>query len=144
MGPLLGGLPVSVVPNATVKRRDILVLCFYFLLSLKPDTDPARVPLLDEYLQGFLQQLFSRSAVQGRARDASSAWCCVRFFPPNSHRCLVPSRSPPVTRESLQTNSSSSAGPSSALHRQAHPRMPVCPIESITYRKCGRGQNSML
>ena len=90
MGPLLGGLPVSVVPNATVKRRDILVLCFYFLLNLKPDTDPARVPLLDEYLQGFLQQLFSRSAVQGRARDASSAWCCVRFFPPNSHRWLSP------------------------------------------------------
>ena len=90
MGPLLGGLAVAVVPNATVKRRDILVLCFYFLLSLKPDTDSARVPLPDEYLQGFLQQLFSRSAVQGRAREASSAWCCVRFFPPNSHRWLSP------------------------------------------------------
>src|SRR5438477_11135889 len=90
MGPRLAGLPVSVVPNATVKPRDILVLCFYFLLTRMPVSVPARVPLLDEYLQAFLQQLFSRCAVQGRARDASSAWCCVRFFPPNSHRWLSP------------------------------------------------------
>ena len=73
MGPLLGRLPVSVVPNAAVKRRDIFVLCFYFLISLEPDTDAACGLLLHERLQGFLQQFFSRSAVQRRTRDASFA-----------------------------------------------------------------------
>lgn len=73
MSPLLGRACVSLVPNATVKRRDILALRGHFLAGLQPDADAARGLLMHERLQGFLQQFFSRSAVQRHTRDASSA-----------------------------------------------------------------------
>ena len=90
MGPLARDPGISLVPCATVKRRDIFFLRSCFLLRLEPDTDAARRPVTHERLQGFLQQLFTRSAVQGGARHASPAWSIVRVFPPHSHRWLSP------------------------------------------------------
>lgn len=73
MGPLLGRFQVCVVPHHAVKPGDIVLLRSYFLFDLEPDTDAASGPVPRERLQGFVEQFFSKSAIQGSARYASPA-----------------------------------------------------------------------